>query len=98
LERTAKTYEVSVSEIIRASVLNVRLPAPVPQINREQWLALGNISANLNQAVKAFNEAVKIRKIPDDKYRAILSELGKTVRFIQALKTELLTGVNPNDL
>ena len=49
LERTAKAYETSKSELIRSAVLGLNLPAPIPTLNQEQWLLLGSVSNNLNQ-------------------------------------------------
>jgi uncharacterized protein (DUF4415 family) len=91
LELTAKAYDVSKSELIRSAVLGSKLPAPIPQINQEQWLLLGNIANNLNQVLKALNEEKKFRdKASIEKLQKVIDATGKTVKTVQSLRTEIL--------
>jgi hypothetical protein len=53
----AKAAGITKSEFVRQAALtgSVLPPATVPSINREQWLALAKVGANLNQLAAHLN-------------------------------------------
>lgn len=44
-------------EYLRAAGLHQRLPASIPEINREAWASLSRSAANLNQIARKINLA-----------------------------------------
>lgn len=92
LERTAKAYGVSKSALIRSAVLGINLPAPIPAINQEQWLLLGNVANNLNQNTKSLNELILNKKLTTDKFQKVIDSITLTIKTIRSLRTEILGG------
>lgn len=54
LDRSA-TASMNVSTWLREAALSRRLPAPPPEVNREQYSNLARLSANLNQLASHAN-------------------------------------------
>ena len=72
-------------EWLRRLALDRRLPADVPALNRERWVELGRLAANLNQYQRAVNEGrVDPPAVDLDALRA----------EVAGLRTELLGGVD----
>lgn len=50
---------ISRAETIRF-LLHEKMPAPIPEVNREAWLSLSKSASNLNQIARGLNQSDKI--------------------------------------
>ena len=83
-EQLCKEAGVQKGVYIRAAILKNEksLPKPVPEINREVWLELARLSANLNQYQKAINSGY---------FEAVPNELILEIREkVEQLRAELV--------
>lgn len=82
---------VKESHYFRSRVLGRSVPRPrpvIPQINREAYIALANIRANINQVTKVLNTVAKQgRSLPD--LQECLSELKKLEAILIDVQLQL---------
>jgi hypothetical protein len=88
LKEKAYSARVSISEFIRRAALRRRVvePPPPPQLNWKLYEELNSIGVNLNQLVKAVNQAVKSGQganIDVDQLQNLVSGLRATIRETQ---------------
>jgi hypothetical protein len=61
LRERAATAGMKISQFLRVSALTRRMPAPpVPAVNRDQYVSLARLSANLNQLAKHANSGGQV--------------------------------------
>lgn len=73
IDRRATQLSLSRSTYLQRAALARPLPRPVPPINREQWVELARLAANLNQIAHAINagtappvfEAASLRRLEE---------------------------------
>ena len=81
--RRARAASVSKCDFVRQASLNGKvLPPPViPEINKDHWLALARLGANLNQLAAHLNSG----GIVDDSVGRLLAEIRQLLADVRAL-------------
>lgn len=79
----AKQAGLSVGELLRHAATEIAVPEPpVPRANRQSYIALGRLTANLNQLAKAANSGLPVS--------VDLLHLEHLIHEVQWLRAELM--------
>lgn len=83
LDCLRKIVSMQRGEYLRAAALH-RLPPTIPEINRQAWAELSRLAGNLNQAMKAINQGLRLD--------LTVSEVAMIRDQVQRLRLDLLGG------
>lgn len=87
----ADRFGLSISEFIRRTCFQKKLPKQVTKISAKTYFELHKIGVNLNQLAKVANTAMQFEKENAIEYRQISSELRRLEQLIDRVCREIIS-------